>query len=136
MILARTLSSNGPEVNRRQQRTGRLVSQSAQPEFRPASLVIRRGNRCPGREHQRYRLRQQAAPDESEDLSRGLVEPLGVIYHAQQRPLLGRLRHQAEHPEGDHEPVGAISRGKPERDAEPAALRLGQRAKPAEHGSA
>ena len=91
-----------------------------------------RGRR-PDREHQRYRLRQQAAPDESEDLGRGLVEPLRVVHDAQDRPLLGGLGHEAERRESDHEPVGAISGGEPERDAERATLRLGQQAEPAEH---
>ena len=98
--------------------------------------MIRRGiswGRRPDREHQRYRLRQQAAPDESEDLGGGLVEPLRVVHDAQHRLLLGGLRHEAERREGDQEPVGAISGGKPERDAEPATLRLGQRPEPAEH---
>ena len=90
----------------------------------------------PGREHQRDRLRQQAAPDEPEDLGRGLVEPMCVIHHAQQWLLLGRLRHQAERPEGDQERVGVMSRGKSERDADSVSLGLGQRVKSAEHRSA
>jgi len=95
--------------------------------------------RRPDREHQRDRLRKQPAPDEPEDLSRGLVEPLCVIHDAQQRLLLGRLRHQAEGPEGDQEPVGVMSqrfRDQPERDTEPVSLGLGERTKPAEHRSA
>jgi len=40
---------------------------------------------------------------------------------------------RAERREGDQEPVGAISRGKPERNAEPATLRLRQRPEPAKH---
>jgi hypothetical protein len=120
----------------RQQRPGRLFIQSVQPEFGQARQLIRHGiswDRRPDREHQRYRLRQQAAPDESEYLGRGLVEPLGVVYDAQHGLLLGGLRHEAERGEGDHEPVGAIPGGQPERDAEPATLRLGQRPEPAEH---
>ena len=122
--------------DRRQQRPSRVFVQSVQPEFGQARQVIRRGSswgRRPDREHQRYRLRQQAAPDESEDLGRGLVEPLRVVHDAQHRPLLGGLRHEAERRQGDQEPVRAISGGEPERDAEPATLRLGQRPEPAEH---
>ena len=77
------------------------------------------------REHQRDRLGQQAAPDETEDLSGGPVEPLRVVHHAQQRPFLRRLRHQAERGEGDHEPVRVVARGQPERDAQRASLRCG-----------
>ena len=148
-IAVRLLDDPGPDAlveragrDRRQQRTSRLFSQPAQPEFGQAGQVIRRGDcvgsrgRRPDREHQRDRLGKQAAPDEPEDLSRGLVEPLCVIHDAQQRLLLGRLRHQAERPEGDQEPVGVVSRGKPERDTEPVSLGLGERTKPAEHRSA
>jgi len=68
--------------DRRQQRPSRLVIQPAQPEFGQTRQGIRRENSWggrPDREYQRYRLRQQAAPDESEDLGRGLVEPLRVV---------------------------------------------------------
>ena len=122
--------------NRRQQRPSRLLIQPAQPEFGQTRQVIRRGASCgrrTDREHQPYRLRQQAAPDESKDLGRGLVEPLRVVHDAQHQLLLRGLRHEAEHREGDQESVGAITGGKPERDAEPATLRLGQRPEPAEH---
>ena len=91
------------------------------------------GGRRPDREHQRYRLGQQAARDESEDLGRGLVEPLRIVRDAQNRPLLGGLRQEAERRQGDQEPVRAISGGEPQRDAERATLRLGQRPEPAEH---
>ncbi len=89
-----------------------------------------------GLQHQRDRLRQRAAPDEPEDLSRGLVEPLRVIHDAEQRPILRRLRHQAERSEGDQEPVRVVSRGQSERDAERAPLGLGQRTEPVEQRSA
>jgi hypothetical protein len=35
--------------------------------------------------------------------------------------------------QGDQEPIRAVSGGEPERDAQPATLRLGQRPEPAEH---
>jgi hypothetical protein len=122
--------------DRRQQRPRRLFVKPAQPEFGQTRQMIQRGiswGRRPGREHQRYPLRQQAAPDESEDLGGGLVQPLRVVHDAQHRLLLGDLRHEAERREGDLEPVGAVSGGEPERDAEPATLRLGQRPEAAEH---
>ena len=40
---------------------------------------------------------------------------------------------EAKRREGNQEPVGAVAGGKPERDAERATLRLGQRPEPAEH---
>ncbi len=115
--------------DRRQQRPRRLVIEPAQPQFGQTRQVIRRRitlGRRPSREHQRDRLRQQAAPDESEYLSRGLVEPLRVVHDAQHRLFLRGLGHQAERRQGNQEPVRAFSGGKPERDAEPAPLRLGQ----------
>jgi len=93
-------------------------------------------SRGPGRENLRYRLRQQTAPDKAENLSRGLVEPLRVVHDAQQRLLLGGLRHEAERRDRDQEPVRAVSRGEPERDAEPAPLGFGERVKPAKQRSA
>jgi hypothetical protein len=115
--------------DRRQQRPSRLFIQPAQPQFGQTRQVIRRGiplGLRPDREHQCYRLRQQAACDESEDLSGGLVEPLRVVHDAQHRLFLRGLCHQAERREGNQEPVGAVPGGKPEGDAEPGALRLGQ----------
>ena len=115
--------------DRREQRPSRLVIKPVQPEFGQTRQMIRRGiswGRRADREHQRYRFRKQAAPDESEDLSGGLVEPLRVVHDAQHRLFLRGLGHEAERREGDKEPVGAFSCGKSERDAEPATLRLGQ----------
>ena len=104
---------------------GCLTRRGGPPRPSTASRLRVASTSTSGRRIQRYRLRQQAAPDESQDPSRRLVEPLCVIDDAQQRLLLGRFRHPAERAEGDHEPVGAISRGKPERHAESAPLRLG-----------
>ena len=78
---------------------------------------------------------QQAAPNESEDLSRGLIEPVRVIQDAQQRLLLGGLRQESEHREGDQKSVGFVSRGKSERNGERTPLRLGEHTKPTEHRS-
>jgi hypothetical protein len=122
--------------DRREQRAGGLVRQSLQLQPGQAGQVVQRAGvtgRRPGREYQRDRFGQQAAPDEPEDLCGGLVEPLRVVHHAQQRPSLGGLRHQAERREGDQEPVRVVPRGQPERDAQPAPLGFGQGAEPAEH---
>ena len=124
-----------PRGDRGQQRASRPVRQPVQPEPGQAGQVVQ-GRRRPGREHQRDRLGQQAASDEPEDLSGGLVEPLRVVHHAQQRPLLGRLRHQAERREGDQEPVRVVARGQPERHAQRAPLGCGEGPEPAEHRNA
>ena len=115
-----------------QQAAGRLVVQPAQREFGQPGQVIRCGGRRPGREDQRDRLGQQTAPDESEHLCRGLIEPLDVVHHAQHRLFLGCLGQQAERGQRDQEPVRAVANVQPERDAEPAPLRLRQCAEPAE----
>ena len=72
-------------------------------------------------------------PTNAKDLRGGPVEPLRVVHHAEQRPFLRRLRHQAERGESDQEPVRVVARGQPERDAQRAPLRCGQRTEPAEH---
>ena len=84
-------------------------AQLGQARQRMAGLRSGAVDRRPGREHQRDRLGQQAAPDEPEHLGRGLVQPLRVVHHAQQRLLLGRLGHQAERGQGDQELVGAVA---------------------------
>ena len=115
-----------------QQAAGRHVVQPAQREFGQPGQVIRCGGRRADREDQRDRLGQQTAPDEPEHLRRRLIEPLGVIHHAQHRPFPGRPGQQAERGHRDQEPVRAAARVHPERGAEPAPLRFRQRAEPAE----
>ena len=51
------------------------------------------------------RLRQQATGDEGERQRRRLVEPLRVVDDAQQRPIVGRLRDQAQDRQAHEEPV-------------------------------
>ena len=64
--------------------------------------------RLPRREHEANRFRLQAARHEREHLRRGAIEPLFIIHQADQRPLLGRLRKQAQDGQADQE---AIRRG-------------------------
>ena len=75
-------------------------------------------------EHDRHRLRQQPSRDESEDLIRSLVQPLRVIDETEQRLLLGHGGQQAEHGEGDEEPVRSTSGRPAQRDAQRIPLRL------------
>jgi hypothetical protein len=119
-----------PRDDRGQQRPRVIVPQPSDFELRQTGQF---GVGLAHREHQRDRLGQQAAPDEAEDLSGGPVEPLRVVHHAQQRPFLRRLRHQAERGQSDQEPVRVVARGQPERDAQRAPLRCGQRTEPGEY---
>jgi hypothetical protein len=112
-----------------------LLGEPSERELRQAHqlALIRRLAHC---EHDRHRLRQQPSRDEAEDLTRGGIEPLGVIDETQQRPLRGDLGQQAERGEGDQEAVGGSTGSQAQRDTEGGLLRLGKRAEPAEHRSA
>jgi hypothetical protein len=63
---------------------------------------------------------------ERERPGRCTVQPLRVIGHAQQRPLLGGIRDQTEHCEPDEKRARHLSRAQPERDAERLTLRVGK----------
>ena len=83
-------------------------------------------------EHDRHRLRQQAARDEPEDLSRGGVEPLRVVDEAEQRPFLGDVGQQAQRGQRDQE-AGGVAGLEAEGHSQGDLLRLGQRVEPPEH---
>ena len=51
---------------------------------------------------------------EGEGVGRRLVQPLGVVDQADQRPLLGHLGEQAQRAHTDQEAVGALGGGEPE----------------------
>ena len=59
----------------------------------------------PGREDEPHRLHAQPAGHEGQDLGRGLIQPLLVIHHTDQRPLLGGRRQLAQNRQADQEPV-------------------------------
>ena len=86
--------------------------------------------RCVGHlargEHDRDPLDREAASREPEGLRRRAIEPLGVVDHAQKRPLPGGLRQQAEDRERDEERVRRGPRPEPEGDVERVALRTRQ----------
>ena len=126
----------GAGGDRGQQGPGRWLVQPGESQLGEPHQVIWRGRRGPRREHQRYRLGEQAAPDESKDLGRSLVEPLRVVHHDQQRLFLGHLGQEAERGQGDEEPVGVFSGDEPERHAEPPPLRPGEQSEPVEHRAA
>jgi hypothetical protein len=77
-----------------------------------------------GGEHERDPLRQQAASDERKGPRRRMIQPMRVINNSQQRPLLSRLRQQAEDRQSDQERIRRGPRNESERDAKRLALRL------------
>jgi hypothetical protein len=104
-------------------------SESQRRQARQLALV----GRVAHREHDRHRFRQQPSPDESQDLRRGGIEPLGVIDETEQRPLRGNLGQQAERGQGDQEAVGSGTGSQAQCDAEGGPLRLWKSAAPVEH---
>jgi hypothetical protein len=62
------------------------------------------GARLAGGEHQRDRISGKPARDEPQSLLGGLVQPLHVVDHADQRLVAGHLREQAEQRQPDEEP--------------------------------
>jgi pimeloyl-ACP methyl ester carboxylesterase len=55
-----------------------------------------------------------------------MIQPLRVIDHAQQRPVLRHLRQERQDRQSDQEPVRRGSRAQPERDSQRVALRTRQ----------
>ena len=88
-------------------------------------LEVRILDRLSNRDDHRDGLRQQGA-DESERLSGYVVQPLRVVDHAHERPLVGGAREQIEDGKPHHEPIRDRTDTQPERRAERVALRLGQ----------
>ena len=81
--------------------------------------------RNPGREHQAHRLGRQPPGREPQRLRGGVVQPLLVIYHADQRPFPRRLRQQAHDGQADQEPVRRRTGAEAKRG--PEGLTLGNR---------
>ena len=67
------------------------------------------------REQHHDALGVEPARDEQQRVGGGGVEPLGVVDHAQHRPLLGELGSSVRHGDRDQEAVVAAPLGKPER---------------------
>ena len=113
-------------------RTADLSSVRASPLTQTADVetgqVAELIARFAGGEHEPHGLGQQTTGDERESQRRGLIQPLRVIDDTQHRPLLGHLRQQAEHGQGDEEPVRGGAGAQAEHDLQRLALRAGQRA--------
>ena len=71
---------------------------------------------------------------EGERIGRRLVQPLRVVHQADQRPLLGHLREQAQRRHADQEAVGALGSGHPEGALQGGRLRTWKPFDMVEHG--
>ena len=96
------------------------LGQPADGQLRQARHVLARD---PRREHQAYRVGGQPPGGDAQCLRRGLVQPLLVIDHADQRAVAGRLGEQAEHGQADQEPVRRRAGAQAERGPQRLVLR-------------
>jgi hypothetical protein len=87
-----------------------------------------------GGEHERDLLGEEPAGHEPQDLGGGLVEPLGVLDHTDQRLGLGDLGHQRQGGQPDQEPVGRRAGGAAEHGGQGVALGGGQPVQVLQHG--
>src|SRR5215207_5147757 len=121
-----------PWDDRRQQGARVVLREPCEPELGQPQQLAPVG-RVAHREHDRHRLGQQPSRDESENLPRGAIEPLGIIDKAEQRPLRGNLGQQAERGQGDQEAARSRTGRPPQRDAQGDLLRLWKRPEPTQH---
>ena len=84
-----------PADHRGQERARITITEALDHQFRQPSQPLRFGGWADG-EHQRDRLREQAARDELERLHRRVIEPLRIFHHADQWPVIGGVRDHAE----------------------------------------
>jgi len=118
-----------------QQRAGIAGAQAADRQLgKPReNLVVGPG---PRGAHHRDPLGEQAASHESQDLRRGLVEPLRVVDDTGQRLLLGDLSEQRQRGQSHQEPVRRRAGATAEHRRERVVLRSGQPADVTQHGRA
>ena len=105
------------------------ISQPADREFRQSRqvLLVTGLAHC---EDNRDWLGHQAARHKRERLRRGRVEPLCIVYDADQRPLLGHVRQQAHDGQADARSDPAVPALQAERRAHRVALRTGKAFEP------
>ena len=108
-----------------QQRLRITVGQPTDHELRQ-TLEMPLAGRLAHREHQPDRLRPQTARHERQRLRRRAVEPLRIVDDADQRPLLRRVRQQAQDRQADEEAIRGVALAQTERGAERLALRAGE----------
>jgi hypothetical protein len=75
------------------------------------------------------RFREDSAGDEREGHRRGLVEPLRVVDHPEQRLFLGDRGEQAEHAETHDEAIRGRGGAQPERRRDRVTLGPGSRSR-------
>ena len=105
MIRSRTcgVQRPGQPGQRRLQQLPRIVlGQALHDELGQPGHVLARDPRC---EYQAYRVGRQPTGREPQRLRRGVVQPLLVIHHADQRAFPRRLRQQAQHGQAHQEQV-------------------------------
>ena len=107
-----TRSSSRPGITDARSARASASRSTLDHQLRQARVQLARLAR--GEQHH-HRLRQQPARHERQCLRRGAVQPLRVVDHAQQRPLLRGLREQAQHRQADEEPVRHRARAQAER---------------------
>lgn len=91
--------------------------------------------RAADREHHRHRVGSEPAGDEGQCRRRRTVEPVGIVEHAQHRPLLTDLAEEAKRGQRDQEPVVGAAPAQAERDAEGVGLGLGEAVGQLQHGA-
>ena len=90
------------------------------------SLEILVTDRLTQGEDQPDGLRAETARDEGQRLCGGLVEPMGVVHDADDRPLLRDVGEQTQDRQTDEEPIRRIATAQTKRDAKRIALRGGK----------
>jgi hypothetical protein len=89
--------------------------------------------RVAGREDQADGIGCQPAGHEDQGLRRRAIQPLLVIYQADQRPLPGYLRQQAQDGQAHQEPVRRRAGAEAERGLQRIPLRRWQTGQPLQH---
>ena len=106
-----------PPAGRKGSRSGAPRGHRGNAAVRFVATLARRA----GREYHRDTFCLETARDEREDLSRGAIEPLLVVDHAEQWLLLCHVREEAQDRQGDREPVrrrlGTHAERRPQRVA-------------------
>jgi hypothetical protein len=115
----------------RKKRSRVFVGESLERQARQGGkqLVVARFS---DRIQQQDRLRQEAPADESQDLARRFIEPLGIVDEAHERTFRGRLAEQAEHGGPGEEQIRSVSGLGSEGDAQCVLLRRRERIEMAE----
>jgi hypothetical protein len=111
------------------------AAKSFQPQLRKSREHIGRRRR-PRREEEHYGVRSDASRDECEHLCRGLIEPLRVVYDAEQRLLSTNLREQPEDGKTEEKAVRRDPRAQTEGRLDCIPLRLRQQLEAIEERSA